>query len=271
MGYRLKEPRPHKPRRNVVDLSTPMKLYIHNDTAGHFAIPCWYQEVLKPRVTEIHDRMMHDHFGWPAPDNPDHICQIPTPRCHGHHRYPGERFHYGMRFHHHRPLYHQPFFICTMHLDPDTCNHKGGCKACRHYLDARTVFPIHLSRSIDEDLGEGYDSLDVVIIDRDGHVIDDEEIEADAYIDEVEDWVVRLDVHPYVAHIVRHPRRFFFTIYANAAAYDETKVDARTHETVTRHHAARRDVVTTGMIIVVPSAMPLCEPEDEDDDESVVY
>lgn len=251
MGYRLKEPRPPKPRRNLVDLSTPMKFFVHNGTIGHFAIPCWYQEVFRPRPTEIHDRMLHDHFGWPAPDHVDRSCQVRIPHCHTHH----EIYHHGHDFLHHRPLYHQPYFVCHLHLDPDHCNHKGGCKGCRHYLDARTVFPIHLD-------DEGYTTFDMVIVDHRGEVVSDQVIARSAEVDEFEDWVIRVDVSPLVSDAILHPRHFFFTLYGNASEIQDTKIDAITGETKTRTWPARRDVVTIGEIIVLPSALQLSTQEE---------
>lgn len=84
MTYRLPEHKPYEPLRTVVDTSTPSKVFVHNGTIAHLAFPCWYQEVHKPRGIHPHHRLLHDHYGWPAPDNPDHICQVWVPDRHGH-------------------------------------------------------------------------------------------------------------------------------------------------------------------------------------------
>lgn len=239
MGYRLQEPRPPKPRRNVVDLATPMRLFIHNGAIGHFAFPCWYQEVLRPEPAMIHDRRLHDHIGWPDPRHPDHICQAQVQ-----HLGPREL----------RPPHRRPHHVCRFALEPSKCNHKGGCKSCRHYLDARTVFPIHLGRSNNDVNGEGYTNFYVVIVDHHGEIVPSSVINARAYVDESEDWVVRLDVEPRLEHAINHPEEFRFTIFGYAPEYTTTKVDARSGNTITKVNPARKDVVVIGRMTVMPSA-----------------
>lgn len=75
MGYRIGEPKPRPPRRDVQDVATPMKIYVHNYCTARIAIPCWYDEVVAPTPACLHDRMMHDHLGWPSPNHPDRVCQ----------------------------------------------------------------------------------------------------------------------------------------------------------------------------------------------------
>lgn len=82
MTYRLHEHKHHEPRRTLVDTATPSRIYVHNGTIAHLAFPCWYQETHKPIHIRPHHRLLHDHYGWPAPDNPDHICQVWVPGPH---------------------------------------------------------------------------------------------------------------------------------------------------------------------------------------------
>lgn len=107
--YRMKKPKHHEHRRSAVDITTPVKLYVHNGTKTNFAFPCWYQELHRPVPAHIHDRKMHDHHGWPNPTHPDHICQLWIPEL-------GHCVH--------------GFRECHPH--------------CRHYIDYSKVVPIHL-------------------------------------------------------------------------------------------------------------------------------
>lgn len=117
MAYRLHEPKRHEPRRTIVDTATPLKLYMHNGTVSNFAFPCWYQEIYPPVPAVLHNRDLHDHFGWPSPTRPDRSCQLWIPE-------EGHCIH-GMQ-------------ECHPH--------------CRHYIDFRKVRPIHLLSEY-----EGYD------------------------------------------------------------------------------------------------------------------
>jgi hypothetical protein len=200
MGYRIKEHRPPLARRTVVDLATPAKLYVHNGATSEFAFPCYYQEVLPPIPARRHNRRFHDHVGWPSPGHADHCCQIA--------------------------------------LVPHQCGHKGGCKTCRHYLDAGTIFPIHLLSEL-----EGYSSsIDVALYAPD-EFIDLEGLNVSAWVDEEEDWVVRMLVSPRLSEAISEPVRIRFTLFANSAA----------HTLGQREYQARRDIVGIGEIIICPS------------------
>lgn len=75
MGYRLPEKRNgFRPcHANFLDdTASKTMLAMDNGTISYIAIPCFYGE--------RHDRMAHDHFGWPSPDSPDRSCQLP-PGC----------------------------------------------------------------------------------------------------------------------------------------------------------------------------------------------
>lgn len=75
MGYRIGEPKPRPPRRDMSAATTPNVIYVPNCTIANLAIPCWYEEVLRPIPARIHNRDLHDHEGWPGPHHPDGSCQ----------------------------------------------------------------------------------------------------------------------------------------------------------------------------------------------------
>ena len=121
MTYRMKEHRHPVPQRSAVDITTPVKLYVHNGTISNFAFPCWYQEVLPPVPAIRHNRELHDHHGWPNPTHPDHICQLWIPEK-------GHCIH--------------GFSECKPH--------------CKHFIDYKKVHPIHL---LSEYEGYGRDAI----------------------------------------------------------------------------------------------------------------
>lgn len=61
------------------DIATPGEIYVQNGATADLAIPCWYQEVHQPVRLIKHNHHLHDHVGWPAPNHPDHVCQVDRP------------------------------------------------------------------------------------------------------------------------------------------------------------------------------------------------
>ena len=110
MGYRIKEHKDHKPHRTMQDTATPSGLYVQNGTMARLAIPCWYYVVDPPVRMHHHDRMHHDHIGWPSPNHPDHICQ-------------------DWDFVH---------SCCSHNIHKHVCDH------CHMFIDMNKFFPIHL-------------------------------------------------------------------------------------------------------------------------------
>lgn len=110
MSYRIKERPPHKPKRTMENLATPVTVFIQNGTKEHVAIPCWYVEVTPPIKAHPHSRQHHDHIGWPSPRHPDHICQA-------------------------WDLAHS---CCSFN------RHKHRCDHCEHFIDMDRMVPIHL-------------------------------------------------------------------------------------------------------------------------------
>lgn len=69
MSYRLPEY-----RRAINDVAIQSVIRVDNGTISRIAIPCFYGYGLH---SNRRHRILHDHFGWPSPDNPDHSCQLP--------------------------------------------------------------------------------------------------------------------------------------------------------------------------------------------------
>lgn len=110
MSYRINtQPKPHGVR-TVIDTTTPAHFYITNGSIAEFAIPCWYQEIHKPVRAHHHNHHLHDHQGWPAPDHPDHCCQLWIPDVK----------------------------ICALGYHRECSRH------CEHYVDMSMLIPIHL-------------------------------------------------------------------------------------------------------------------------------
>lgn len=74
MGYRLPDERGH-----LDDVASRCVINVDNGVLSRFAIPCYYHKG-RPWSPRMH-RMVHDHFGWPSPDNADKSCQLPSTRC----------------------------------------------------------------------------------------------------------------------------------------------------------------------------------------------
>lgn len=74
MGYRLPEHQHHhhaRPR-HMADVATPTIVCVDNGAIARMEIPCSYVE------WHDHDRMLHDHIGWPEPRHIDRSCQLPA-------------------------------------------------------------------------------------------------------------------------------------------------------------------------------------------------
>ena len=69
MTYRLPD-KPPKRRRHLVDVATPSVICVDNGSISRIEIPCDY---IHPAC---HDRMLHDHLGWPEPRRHDRSCQL---------------------------------------------------------------------------------------------------------------------------------------------------------------------------------------------------
>lgn len=182
MGYRLQEHRPPMPNRTVANVTTPIRLFMHNGTSASFAFPCWYQEILPPIPARIHDQSMHDHHGWPDPDHPDHICQVPS--CNHH-------------YHHH------PRHLRYELIPEDGREH---FRHLRKFINYKQIVPIHLRSDY-----EGYNDVGIV-----AWVQQPEGVVASASVDEVEDWVVRFDVSANDPNALEEPQVYKFSVFLDS-------------------------------------------------------
>ena len=208
MTYRLQEKPKPKPRRTIVETATPSKIYVHNGTIAHLAFPCWYQEVHHPIPIKPHRRDIHDHIGWPEPTRPDRICQVWVPG------------------------YKEPSigigFENPRRIHP------------RKMIDLKGIVPIHLLR-------EGYTSFEVAL-DASDDVPDSSRLEISAYVQEHEDWVVRVDVFAHDEKALKKPMKYKMTVFALAADTDD-------------HPLARKDIVALTDLIILPSSYGYEEEE----------
>ena len=75
MGYRLPDHQHHHHHgrpRHLVDAATPSVVCIDNGAIARIEIPCSYINWF------CHDRVLHDHLGWPEPRHVDKSCQLPA-------------------------------------------------------------------------------------------------------------------------------------------------------------------------------------------------
>lgn len=112
MGYRQLKPPEHHHRRDMDNKTTGGRIFLEPGTVAVFSIPCWYRMIGWPIQVHGHDRMWHDHIGWPSPDHPDHSCQAWD-------------FDHSCCRHHHA--------VC----EP---------KRCHDYIDMCKLAPIHLTK-----------------------------------------------------------------------------------------------------------------------------
>ena len=75
MGYRLSDKQKEFLPCHINHLDNTAShtiITVDNGTISHILIPCFYGE--------HHNKMLHDHFGWPSPSHVDRSCQLP-PGC----------------------------------------------------------------------------------------------------------------------------------------------------------------------------------------------
>lgn len=74
MTYRLPEDRCQDHHKQIDDTARQSVIRVDNGTINRISIPSFYQE------HRDHDKMLHDHLGWPYPSHSDKSCQLP-PGC----------------------------------------------------------------------------------------------------------------------------------------------------------------------------------------------
>lgn len=113
---------------------------------------------------------------------------------------------------------------------------------CEHFVDMRRLFPIHLK-------DEGYTRFDVDMIDKPSG------LEATAYLDPDDDWVVRVRIEARVPlnkliDMTRLPETDIITQFSVFGTIAGSSGEAG----VTRRE--RRDLIFNGNIVVIPTAHP---------------
>ena len=202
MGYRKLEPKPRLKNRNMQDMVTPGRNFVHNGATAYFAIPCFYQEIRHPVRVRPHNRLVHDHLGWPNPQHRDRSCQA------------------------------WDFANCTCRLGIECYTGCGSMscgreRTCRKYIDMSRLFPIHLTR-------EGYGNPVVEMTDPPAGLV------ASAWIDDVDDWVVRVLFDAQVESAVAEPVTVPFVVKV-------TRTDL--------HNKVHRDIVSLGKLTVLPAPL----------------
>lgn len=225
-SYRIDQPKPKPPRRSLQKLTTPGTIYIHPIETVELAIPCYYMEMRPPIPARPHDRMIHDMLGWPWPDKPDCSCQE-------------------WDFDRHR-CRRTPHMKC----DPPHC---------KDYIDMRRLIPIHLRE-------EGYSGVEVILNDSEGNIVDTDTIEIEARIDETDDWIVRVSMmfDSYFSSVSDDfndvhslPAEFFYTVIALVAPMQQKSRMTKKESAAAASFAGKvgkKDIVTMGRIVVVPTA-----------------
>lgn len=201
-SYRIDQPKPRPKHRSMQDTATPGEVFIHNGCTAHLAIPCWYLETRPPIPAHHHDRQHHDMIGWPTPTRPDHCCQ-------------------------------------EWDFDRSCCSKNPRLRHCpphcEHFLDMGRLIPIHLTE-------EGYTDIEVNFLDSDRNTVSPirHQVDAEATIDPVDDWVVRIAFSVYMEDKALIPEDdpvvFYYSVYLISAKEPQ-----------------RRDLVTVGKLIVLPS------------------
>lgn len=172
MAYRQIEHHHHHENRTAQKLTTPARFYMTNGSTFDLGLPCWYKEIHPPIRARHHCRDWHDHAGQPDPMHPDHVCQdydFASVHCHGdpcdHGRYDYPDI-CGVRPGHHPPPY-------APH------HHDVPHRHAFNRIDMAKLIPIHLTE-------EGYKTVEV------SFEPEIEGLEAEAWIDEGDDWVIRI-------------------------------------------------------------------------------
>lgn len=170
MAYRQLEHKPHPHNRTAQKLVTPARYYITNGSTFDLALPCFYKEIHPPIRARHHCRDWHDHVGQPDPMHADHVCQdydFASVHCHEDPCYHGQ---YDIPWHGQgdNPYPHHP-----PHHPPHHHRHAF------HRIDMAKLIPIHL-------LKEEYKTVEVAF----QPVISG--LNATGYIDEADDWIIRV-------------------------------------------------------------------------------
>lgn len=160
--------------------------------------------------------------------------------------------HHNIHWHHHVgwPSPNHPDHICQLAYEGRHYGHRcpighDHChQTCAHYVDMTQIIPIHLLSDY-----EHYNKVRLSF--REGTITG---LTTKIWIDEFEDWVVRVSFSPKLSNAINEHQDYHFSIFVDAPEYTTSKIDARTKQTKSRTWPARTDVVTHGILRVLPSS-----------------
>lgn len=178
MAYRQLEHHHHHDNRTAQKLVTPAEFFMTNGSTFDLAFPCFYKEIHKPIRARHHCRAWHDHVGNPDPMHPDDVCQdydFAALHCHG------------------DPCYHGEYDIPWMGHSDHPYDHPHGAplhpdhphRHAFNRIDMAKLVPIHL-------LQEGYERCEVAFLPSLPG------LSAKAWIDEADDWIIRVKFSAWV-------------------------------------------------------------------------
>lgn len=160
--------------------------------------------------------------------------------------------HHNVHWHHHVgwPSPNHPDHICQLAYEGRHYGHKcpighDHChQTCAHYIDMTQIIPIHLLSDY-----EHYNATPRVTFET-----MPSGLTVRSWVDEYEDWVVRVSFEPRIQAAISEPQDYKFTVFVDAPQYTTSKIDAKTKQTKTRTWPARTDVVTHGILRILPSS-----------------
>ena len=175
-GYRI-QPKKHKPIVAAAhDVPTPSIITVKNGKISVIAFPCWYYEIRRPERAVVHNRTLKDHLGYPGPNGAfgtgvyDNVSQERDLARHPEPQHiPPEGLSPLMHYQHG----HHPSSNLHLHGRPDVCG-----PLCDQ-VDQTRLIPIHLKKY-------GY-QVSVVFDEFEG-------LTMNTYIDQEDDWIIRLKI-----------------------------------------------------------------------------
>lgn len=159
--------------------------------------------------------------------------------------------HHNVHWHHHVgwPSPNHPDHICQLAYEGRHYGHRcplghDHChKTCSHYIDMRNIMPIHLLSEY-----ENYQTARVVFDNKPNGLT------AQAWIDEIDDWVVRVLFGAELPEAITEHIDCHFSVFVDGGPIETHRIDHKTKEQKTSITPARSDVVAHGLLRILPSA-----------------
>lgn len=186
-GYRIQQHKHIPPIAKAHDVPTPSLITVKNGKVVEIGVPFWFYEIHDPERAFIHNRTLKDHLGYAGNISQERdLARHPEP-CHR----PPEGL---SPIPHYQHGYH-PSSNLHLHGRPDVCG-----PLCDQ-IDQRRLIPIHLPEY-------GYE-WDITWEPQEG-------LSMSCWIDEDEDWVVRLKIDTNCPDAVDKPLRSRFAMAGTA-------------------------------------------------------